>query len=246
MIDPYSKFAKLLKDSIRINSRIFFKDINNKEANIDERGQTAGSFLLQVKEIYSNYLERVAKLILVESKKIISILNLTDIDKIEIMFKRESRLILNSNTNLPKLRIEEHCVRIGVPTETRKACIRGIDCNSGLILESMNHEIDLYLSEISVSKDSPPDKSNEFKKTNTENKSGELEAAQHLLLKMRNKIRRKKEYSHYERNLDELKNIIDETRKVNGKHNYSAIGRKIGTDNQTAQRWIENLGLKKH
>ncbi len=70
-----------------------------------------------------------------------------------------------------------------------------------------------------------------------------METAHHLLIQMREKVRRKPEFIHLKQNPDELKKIIDQTRKKNGKINYTGVGTIIGIDNETAKRWITDLGL---
>jgi len=41
-----------------------------------------------------------------------------------------------------------------------------------------------------------------------------------------------------------MKHHIDSCRKLNGKCNDSAVGRLLGTDSETAKRWILDLGLE--
>ena len=40
-----------------------------------------------------------------------------------------------------------------------------------------------------------------------------------------------------------MKNFIDQYRKLNGKCNNEAVGRKLGIDGETALAWIKNLKL---
>ena len=42
---------------------------------------------------------------------------------------------------------------------------------------------------------------------------------------------------------DEMVAVIDSCRKLNGKGNNEAVGRKLGVDGETAKAWIEKLGL---
>ena len=43
-----------------------------------------------------------------------------------------------------------------------------------------------------------------------------------------------------------MKHHIDSCRKLNGKCNNEAVGRKLGIDGETAKRWIEDLQLSEY
>jgi hypothetical protein len=45
---------------------------------------------------------------------------------------------------------------------------------------------------------------------------------------------------------EDLAKLIDKTRKKNGTHNYAALGRELGIDNQTAERLVISQGLKNY
>ena len=43
--------------------------------------------------------------------------------------------------------------------------------------------------------------------------------------------------------LAEMKELMDSTRKQNGKANWAKLGGLLGKDGQTAKRYVEKLGL---
>ena len=61
------------------------------------------------------------------------------------------------------------------------------------------------------------------------------------------KLLKKKTSTRYQPISEEkLKELIDKTRKKNGKHNYAAIGRELGIDNETAKRLVLQRELVHH
>ena len=57
------------------------------------------------------------------------------------------------------------------------------------------------------------------------------------------KLKKKANLRKYVENPDELSKIIDKNRFKTGKPNYSAIGRELGCNHETAKRLITELRL---
>ena len=66
----------------------------------------------------------------------------------------------------------------------------------------------------------------------------ELAAAHEIIKRQKRKIKYK------DLTEEKLKVLIDENRFKNGKHNYSAIGRELGCNHETAKRYVSELGLR--
>lgn len=92
---------------------------------------------------------------------------------------------------------------------------------------------------------------------NLESEIEELKSKNEKLQKDKEQTNRELEISHnkiklykkksleskYIKDENELKKIIDQTRKINGKHNYAAIGRILGCNHETAKRHINRMNL---
>lgn len=60
-----------------------------------------------------------------------------------------------------------------------------------------------------------------------------------MILKLKKRDRSRKYFD----DVNELKNLIDATRKKNQKHNYSALGRELCCNNETAKKLVKDSGL---
>ena len=86
----------------------------------------------------------------------------------------------------------------------------------------------------------------EYNKLKNEKRSLTIQhaLANETILKLREKIRKGKEYTYYKSRPEELQKIVDENRfKTSGKPNYSAIGRIIGKNHETVKKWVKELHL---